>query len=264
MAPTLARVRIRSLLLLLFIVAAVGLTVAASASAHSDGCHSAHSCPSDHHTYVWYDANGQGWSCARPGSSAFDPSRDTTSITHDGNTYYCYRAGSLAPPPPPDADYDGVPDASDACPTTFATSANGCPASEPPPTPTPTPTRAYVGGFDFGDYFVLFGRPSAYKPRSVHPFSADNNAWLYRLRWRGWGRSRAYGKGRAAANNCKPSCADGRFLRKRGARVTLYRLRNGECRGKEARFYTRARLYFPRGLGLRRFAVKLTTGCGTS
>lgn len=102
------------------------------AEGHSNGCHSAHSCPSDHHTYVWYDGAGRGWSCARPGSDSYDPSRDTTTITYDGYTYYCYQAGSLPPPPPVDSDYDGVPDASDACPATPATTANGCPVAQPP------------------------------------------------------------------------------------------------------------------------------------
>jgi hypothetical protein len=37
------------------------------------------------------------------------------------------------PPPPPDTDGDGVPDASDACPTTFAQTPDGCPAPLPAP-----------------------------------------------------------------------------------------------------------------------------------
>ncbi len=37
------------------------------------------------------------------------------------------------PPPPPDTDGDGLPDASDACPTTFAQTPNGCPAAFPSP-----------------------------------------------------------------------------------------------------------------------------------
>ena len=257
----------RAVLSCLVACAAAAAFTAGVAQAHTDGCHSAHSCPSDHHTYVWTDASGQAWSCARPGSTAYDPARDTTTITYGGYTYYCYRVGSAPPPPPADSDADGVPDASDACPSTPGPPAapgsaeNGCPLPEPAP---PAATRAYVGRFGGEGYFVPFGRPSAYKPRSVHPFSADGNASLYRLRWRGWGKSRAYGKGRAVANNCIPNCADGRFVRRRGARVTLYRLRAGDCRGQDARFYTRARLWFPRGLGLRPFTVKLKTGCGRS
>jgi len=105
-----------------------------SAAAHSNGCHSAHSCPSDHHTYIWYDGAGQGWSCARPGSSSYDPSRDTTTISYGGYTYYCYRAGSPPPPPPPaDSDADGVPDSSDGCSYQYAATINGCPAAPAPP-----------------------------------------------------------------------------------------------------------------------------------
>jgi hypothetical protein len=120
-----------------------------SASAHQSGCHSAHSCPSDHHTYVWYDASGQGWSCAEPGAAEYDPSRDTTTITYDGYTYYCYAVGSAPSPtstettptttapastPPADTDGDGVPDASDACPTQPGAFGSGCPL-RPDPAP---------------------------------------------------------------------------------------------------------------------------------
>ncbi len=71
------------------------------------------------------------------------------------------------------------------------------------------------------------------------------HAYLYGLSWRRWGEARAYGRGNAAANNCEPSCAGGRYLFRRGARVTLYRLRNGDCNGEPVRFYTRALLRFP-------------------
>src|SRR5690349_10457261 len=88
---------------------------------HPSGCHSAHSCPSDHHTYVWYDSAGQGWDCAAPGADEYDATQDTTTIVYDGYTYYCRAAGAAPPPPPPpDADGDGVPDANDACPTVAA------------------------------------------------------------------------------------------------------------------------------------------------
>ena len=44
-------------------------------------------------------------------------------------------------------------------------------------------------------------------------------------------------------------------------RATLWRLRDGDCNGQDARFYTRARPRFPRGLGLRPFTVKLRATC---
>jgi hypothetical protein len=125
--------------------------------------------------------------------------------------------------------------------------------------------RAYIGRFAAGQgQFIPFGRPGAFKPPQLHPFSADDNAWLYRLRWSDWGKGTARGRGRGAANNCTPNCAEGKFVRRRGARVRAWRLRAGLCHGREARFYTRARLYFPRGLGLGPFTVRLKTGCGRS
>src|SRR5262249_7782401 len=82
-----------------FLVVAL-LVVAGPASAHRSGCHSAHTCPSDHHTYVWTDPNtGRSWDCAEPGAPEFDPSLDTTVITWEGYTYYCRAAGSSTPPP---------------------------------------------------------------------------------------------------------------------------------------------------------------------
>ena len=154
------------------------------------------------------------------------------------------------PPPPPDADGDGVPDASDDCPTEYADTATGC-----PPPPRPPVYVGSVGGF------AHFGLPTARRPRELHPFSADDNAWLYGLRWRRWGEARAFARGKGAANNCKPNCAGGQYIRRRSAHATLFRLRAGRCNGRSARFYTRARLRFPRGLRLRPFTVKLRASC---
>jgi Excalibur calcium-binding domain/Thrombospondin type 3 repeat len=157
-------------------------------------------------------------------------------------------------PPPPDSDGDGVPDANDRCPQEPASTSDGCPEQLTPP-----PPRILIGGFGF----ARFGQPSAFKPRQLHPFSADDNAWLYGLRWRRWGAGRADGRGKGAANNCTPSCARGRIIRRRGARAKLWRLRDGDCNGRDARFYTRARLQFPRGLGLRAMTVKLKAACAS-
>jgi hypothetical protein len=69
--------------------------VAHGASSHQSGCHTQHTCPSDHHTYVWFDpANGQGWDCVEPGAREYDPSRDTTTIVWESLTYYCRPAAS--------------------------------------------------------------------------------------------------------------------------------------------------------------------------
>ena len=67
--------------------------VARGAPSHQSGCHSQHTCPSDHHTYVWTDlTTGLLWDCAEPGASEYDPSRDTTTIVYQGLTYYCRSA----------------------------------------------------------------------------------------------------------------------------------------------------------------------------
>jgi Zn-dependent metalloprotease len=56
-----------------------------------------------------------------------------------------------APPPPPDSDGDGVPDASDSCPSTPGTLPNGCAASPPaPPVGGGTPTGPPSGGTPSG------------------------------------------------------------------------------------------------------------------
>lgn len=86
------------------------------AGAHSSGCHTQHSCPSDHHTYVWYDSSGQGWDCAKPGAPEYDPTYDTTTITYGGYTYYCRAAGSAPPPSPqPTSATPPTTDAALAC-----------------------------------------------------------------------------------------------------------------------------------------------------
>jgi hypothetical protein len=81
-------------------VCLAGYVVAAGFAAplHQSGCHSQHTCPSDHATYVWTDGNGRGWLCVEPGASEYDSSFSTT-IVYAGLTYYCKTSGS--PPPPP-------------------------------------------------------------------------------------------------------------------------------------------------------------------
>src|SRR2546425_517746 len=82
----------------LLVLAGLFSVLAAVALAHTSGCHSAHSCPSDHHTYVWYDAGGQGWDCVKSGAPEYNPATDTTTITYDGYTYYCAAPGSIPRP----------------------------------------------------------------------------------------------------------------------------------------------------------------------
>jgi hypothetical protein len=113
----------------------VSLVVLSGASAHRSGCHAAHSCPSDHHTYIWYDSNGQGWDCAEPGAPKVGPN-DTTVIVYDGRTYYCHAAGGSPPPPPPPAPPPPPPPAPP--PPTPP------PPPAPPPTPPPAPTHTVL------------------------------------------------------------------------------------------------------------------------
>jgi Excalibur calcium-binding domain len=198
------------------------------------------------------------------------PALDPEGLDGDGNGIACqslpcpcnYSTTPTTPPsppapPPPDTDADGVPDPTDVCPTVYAATPDGCPPPPPPPVYAGTLSVSY------------FGQPGPQRPRELHPYGADDNAWLYGLRWRRWGEARAYAQGKGAANNCLPNCAGGRYLRKRGAQATLFRLRSGTCDGERALFYTRAllrfprpfRARFPRGLGLRPFTVKLQARC---
>jgi hypothetical protein len=126
------------------------------------------------------------------------------------------------------------------------------------------PAPAYIGRFGPPGFYSRFGKPSAHKPRQLHPFSADDNAYLYGLRWKDWGHGTATARGKGAANDCKPNCAQGHFVHARGGRARAYRLRLGECHGHPGRFYTRTKLRFPAKEHLKPFTVKLVTGCGTS
>ena len=80
-----------SLLIVLLVI------VAGPASGHNSGCHSAHSCPSDHHTYVWFDSLGRGNDCAQSGADEISAA-DTVLVVYDGRTYYCHYVGAYALP----------------------------------------------------------------------------------------------------------------------------------------------------------------------
>lgn len=69
---------------------AAATLVVSGASAHSSPCHTQHTCPSDHHTYVWTDpSTGLLWDCVEPGAPEYNPVLDTTVIVYDSRTYYC-------------------------------------------------------------------------------------------------------------------------------------------------------------------------------
>lgn len=228
------RVRVVSM----FVATAVALTVGVGstpAGAHSSGCHKSYSCPSDHHSYTWYDENGTGWSCARPGSDKYNPAWDTTLITYAGLPYYCHLAGSSPPPAP----------------------AEPAPVEPELEEPKPAPLPVYMGNFGFAH----FAMPRATRPPRLHPFSGDNGAYFYGLRWSSWGEGKARARGKASVNTCDPYCAAGKHVRRRGARAVAYRLRKGDCDGEPARFYTRALMRFPKAYGIKAMTFKLKTGC---
>jgi hypothetical protein len=67
----------------------LGLAIAASlfvsvgtADAHRAPCHTQHTCPSDHHTYLW-----RGLSCTANASER--TARDTTVVHYAGRRYFC-------------------------------------------------------------------------------------------------------------------------------------------------------------------------------
>jgi hypothetical protein len=86
-----------AVVLLVLALALLAAGVALSGTAHRSPCHSVHSCPSDHHSYVWFDAAGQGWDCAKVGAPEVTAA-DTQRIYHDGLAYQCRRAGGAQTP----------------------------------------------------------------------------------------------------------------------------------------------------------------------
>lgn len=64
---------------------------------------------------------------------------------------------------PADSDADGVPDSMDECPTVYASTPNGCPATPPEPEPTPllrAPTSITATGISTSDIRVEWGQVS--------------------------------------------------------------------------------------------------------
>lgn len=93
----LARVRRPAAVALVLGVALLAAGAGLSASRHRSPCHSAHSCPSDHHSYVWFNAAGQGWDCAKPGAAEVNAA-DRQVIFYGGLRYLCHRAGGTSAP----------------------------------------------------------------------------------------------------------------------------------------------------------------------
>ena len=79
------------------LTAGIAARDAGAGPAHSDPCHTRHVCPSDHHSYAWTAAGGQGWDCAKAGAAEVSAA-DTTAITVDGLPYRCRPAAAAAAP----------------------------------------------------------------------------------------------------------------------------------------------------------------------
>jgi hypothetical protein len=125
-----------SLAVLGFLVAGF---VALGASAHESPCHAAHTCPSDHHTYVWVDpSSGLAWDCVEPGAPEYDPSLDTATIVYQGLTYYCRAAGPIATTIVPDESTSTTTTTTESTSTSTTTTTTTVPQLIlPDPTMTP-------------------------------------------------------------------------------------------------------------------------------
>jgi hypothetical protein len=119
----------------------LAVVLVSTASAHSNPCHSQHTCPSDHHTYVWTDpTTGLQWDCVEPGAPEYNPILDVTTLVWDGRTYYCRAAGgattststTTATTTPPTTQPE--PTASTTTTTTVTTTTTTATTTAPAPT----------------------------------------------------------------------------------------------------------------------------------
>ena len=247
------------------IVIAAVLLVAAAFSAHASPSAARDVNCSDFSN----QASAQAWFVAH-GGPAQDPAgldADHDGVACESLPCPCSTSGTPAPPAPtpappvvptpvpsaaPDTDGDGLDDSVDACPQAAADTSDGCPA-----------LPVYLGRLDLGqdfapDRYLPIGKP-ARKPQRLTPYTHGGDA-IVRVRWKGWGESPADGRGTARL------VVPGKGGRKRdyaGVRIALSRLRDGDCTGVPAQFYTRARVVWPRRAHLRSLTVRLVPGCGT-
>ena len=73
------------LVLLGVLVATIAVASARPAAAHRSGCHSHHTCPSDHASYRW-----RGWLCVSPTADE-RTSLFRHRIVYAGRVYWCHR-----------------------------------------------------------------------------------------------------------------------------------------------------------------------------
>src|SRR3954470_4500632 len=55
------------------------------------------------------------------------------------------------------------------------------------------------------------GDPAQYKPHRILLACGDGALFVNHIKWSSWRARSARGRGRAHVNNCKPSCAGGKF-----------------------------------------------------
>ena len=91
------------------------------APAHPSPCHEERSCPSDDHSYVWYDSRGVGLDCAEAVGSGI---AGESTIVYGGSRYVCHVV-------------DGGSTTTEATTTTTTTTTPAPTVTEPPPPPPP-------------------------------------------------------------------------------------------------------------------------------
>lgn len=189
----------------LLLLPLLALAAAVPASGHVSGCHGAHSCPSDHHTYVWFDDLGRGNDCAHAGEPEVTAA-DTVTVVYDGRTYLCHFVGAYALP------------LATPSPSPTPTTAPAVTPTPSPPTPTPAATTRRCG--------TLRGGLALYKVRARKTSCASarslGRAWRKRL---GRAQCRTARRCKVSAYDCRArGKLDGSFpvTCKRGSRVVTW------------------------------------------
>jgi hypothetical protein len=106
-----------------------------------------HTCPSDHHTYVWTDSTtGLQWDCVEPGAPEHNPILDVTTIIWDGRTYYCRAAGTTTTTTSTSTTTISTTTIATTAtePTSTVTVTTATTVSPPPTAPPPGPTPLVV------------------------------------------------------------------------------------------------------------------------
>jgi hypothetical protein len=81
-------------------LAAVSGLGSEAARAHESDCHLERTCPADDASYLWYDAEEQGWYCTAQ-DPAVPPPADATAIVYEDLPYSCRVGEPLGPLRPP-------------------------------------------------------------------------------------------------------------------------------------------------------------------